>query len=160
MIGSSIRARANSATRVGKTPLRRRRGRRAVAFVVESLEERVMLTAWLGGTGNWTDAADWSGGEVPGSSDAVTIPAGSNVTISLDQFNKPYNAGAKSITTAVGSTLTITSQGSLGLYNGGTFNGAVALGGTIIGDASLITFAGTTVVTGKQPAATSPTPAT
>lgn len=108
-----------------------------------------MLTAWLGGTGNWTDAADWSGGEVPGSSDAVTIPAGSNVTISLDQFNKPYNAGAKSITTAVGSTLTITSQGSLGLYNGGTFNGAVALGGTIIGDASLITFAGTTVVTGE-----------
>ena len=69
-----------------------RQRRRAVICTVESLEERVMLTAWIGGSGNWIDAADWSGGAVPDSYDDVTIPAGSDVTISTNLLNNPEGA--------------------------------------------------------------------
>ena len=143
MIGSSIRRRANFATRFGKTPVSRRRGRRAVGCALESLEQRILLSEWIGGTGDWNTAADWSGGVVPDQSDDVTIPAGSNVTISGNE-----TAEAASYTAAAGSTVTLDSGAQLDAGNGGTFNGAFNLNGTINGTSNTLTFAGTTVVTG------------
>ncbi len=146
MIGFSIQPRANLASRVGKTRFSRKRGRRTLACALESLEQRTMLTTWIGGSGDWSDAADWSTGAVPGSTDQVTIPAGSNVSIS-----KAESAGT--LTTAAGSTLTLGSNAedpfSFSLSGGGTINGTFNWGGTLDGSSAVLTCAGTTVVTGS-----------
>ena len=146
MITSSVRRRAKLASRVGKTAVSRQRGRRAVACAVESLEQRVMLSVWIGGSGDWDTAANWSGDAVPGGSDDVTIPAGSNVTISKTDV-------ASTITTAAGSTVTIAQGASLALQSGGTISGTFNLAGTLSTNnsgllTSVLTFAGTTSVTG------------
>lgn len=44
---------------------------------VEEIEADV---AWLGGVGDWSEAADWSGGE-PDAADRVFVPAGSVLTV-------------------------------------------------------------------------------
>ncbi len=151
MITSSVRRRAYLASRVGKTAVSRQRGRRAVACAVEFLEQRVMLSTWIGGSGNnWSIAANWSGDAVPGGSDDVFIPAGSNDAISTDLNGNPTGAVAGTFTTAAGSTVTI-AQGASLTEQGGTVNGTFNLGGTINGPgdpSQTLTFAGTTVVTG------------
>jgi hypothetical protein len=147
VITSSARTRGKFASRVGNTAVSRQRGRRAIACAVESLEERVMLSTWIGGTGNWNAPGGWSGGQVPGV-DPVFIPAGSNVTIPAGD-----NAVAGTITTAAGSTLTIDNGASLAVRDGGTISGTFNLAGTVSTNnsgllTSVLTFAGTTVVTG------------
>ena len=105
-----------------------------------------MLATWIGGTGDWSDSADWSTGAVPGSTEDVTIPAGSNVSIS-----KGESAGT--LTTAAGSTLTLGSNAedpfSFSLSGGGTINGMFNWTGTLDGSSAVLTCAGTTVVTGS-----------
>ena len=136
-----------SRVRIWRSELARRlsagsRRRRAVACALESLEQRTLLTQWIGGTGNWNTAADWSGGVVPGANDDVVIPAGSNVTISDQE-------GANTITTAAGSTVTLETGQLLEVDGGGTFNGTFNWNGTIEGNSNVLTFAGTTVVAGS-----------
>ena len=42
---------------------------------LETFESRALLAAvsWIGGSGDWTDAANWSTGSVPGLDDYVVI---------------------------------------------------------------------------------------
>ena len=38
---------------------------------------------WIGGNGNWSTAANWSTGTVPGSSDDAVIAAAGGYTVSI-----------------------------------------------------------------------------
>src|SRR5580700_9739511 len=83
--------------------------RSAAAASIEMLESRLMLTAvaWLGGTGNFNIAANWSDDAIPNTIDDVTIAvAGSvvNVTDSED---------VASVTTTAGATVKIADTGTL-----------------------------------------------
>ena len=107
---------------------------------MESLEERRLLSSvtWIGGTGDWSKAADWATGVVPGGGDDVTVPAGSDVTISM-------NEGANTLTTAAGSSLALDSGALLNLQSA-TINGDFQWAGDIPNNS--VTTTGTTVVTG------------
>ena len=77
---------------------------------------------WNGGTGNWSNAGDWSGGE-PGASSDVTIYSGGNDTVTLDvstTISSLTLGGASNGTTSeltdggVAQTLTITNALNVG----------------------------------------------
>jgi len=118
---------------------------------------------WTGTTsGNWTDAADWSGGAVPGASDNVSIDvAGITVTVST------AGQAASSLTTTLsafdvtGGELDIGGFASFGgsyaqsggllhlAGNGGSFNGSLTLtGGTISLVSGTLTATGTLAISG------------
>jgi hypothetical protein len=81
---------------------------------------------WTGTTsGNWTDAADWSGGAVPGPSDNVTIDvAGITVTVST------AGQAASSLTTSL-SAFAVTG-GELDIGNFASFGGSYAQSGGLL----------------------------
>jgi RHS repeat-associated protein len=129
----------------GEKPVRlnRRRSRthglaRASGYAVQPLEGRVLLSTvtWAGGTGTWETAADWSGGQLPASTDDVVIPAGSNVTESGGQT-------INGLTTAAGSTLTVNGGLTLGAEPS-TVSGTLALNATLAGGAGTVLLEGTT----------------
>lgn len=65
---------------------------------------------WLGGTGNWSDPAKWSCGEVPGAGDDVIIPDGVGARVNMDvsaTVNSLFFAG---IDITGSNTLTVNSQ--------------------------------------------------
>ena len=92
---------------------------------------------WTDGTANWTAAADWSTGTVPGPADNVTIPAG------------PSNGATPDpqVTSNVGAVASVSNSSELDIKNGGalatsgnlTNNGEVNLdvGGNATGGSSL-----------------------
>src|SRR5271163_3724444 len=69
--------------------------------------------SWKGGSGDWNNAANWSGGVVPGASDTVTIAGAGAYTVTL-------------YTTEAVDNLTLNAPGAL-LYDAG----ALTLGGTL-----------------------------
>jgi hypothetical protein len=77
---------------------------------------------WIGGTGNWSVAANWSPATVPGAADNVFIDGGSvtNSVVSLDIFGNINN-----LTSSAGDTL--------GINNGQTLwlNGNLVNAGTL-----------------------------
>ena len=125
-------------------------GRRSAArAAAEQLERRTLFdVTWLGGGGDWLDAAKWSGGDVPDGSDAVSIPAGSAVTIGRDSNGNPYSAAAGTLSLAAGSTLTLQALDYLTASDGATINGTFNAAGAVGCDAgSTIALAGTTTFT-------------
>ncbi len=93
--------RSSSIARHRMTGRERQRMSSIMQSMVERLESRLLLSAisWIGGTGDWSVAGNWSGGVVPGYGDDVTLPAGADVTISTCE-------AANTLSTAPGSTLT------------------------------------------------------
>jgi hypothetical protein len=91
-----------------------------------------MATAtWIDGTGNWTTAADWSTGTVPGAGDDAVIPFG---TV---QLTTPITVGSITLSTSAaalqvadpGGTDSVTGN----LANSGTLNVDAGLpGGTTL----------------------------
>jgi hypothetical protein len=100
------------------------RGRKAMLALFEGLESRAYLAAvsWVGGTGDWNVAGNWSGGVLPSSSDDVTISASGNVTVAGTMpVHTLTNSG---IVNFVGSAdhgyIAMTNQGTV--INSGTSN--------------------------------------
>ncbi len=90
---------------------------------------------WVGGTsGDWADAADWSGGAVPQTGDDVIV--GDGITVTVDTAG----VAADDITLGTGSTLYLTTTLDLGgTLSGGVLNMVEAgdlVGGTL--DAPLV----------------------
>jgi hypothetical protein len=87
-------------------------------------------------SGNWSDAADWSGGAVPGSGDDASVAAFSSryYTVFIAQAAAAHSLTIDGLRATVadiasltlGGTLTVT-RGNLELYAGGAING-----GTIV----------------------------
>jgi len=117
---------------------------------------------WTSSTsGNWTTAADWSGGAVPGAGDDVLINV-PNVTVTVNSGSLAVN----SITTT-SSILSVAAGAQLAIANGGVFGGnyqqsggTVSFGGQVnfndaftesggsLSIASGADFAGTDLITG------------
>jgi hypothetical protein len=85
---------------------------------------------WLGGTGNWSNGADWSAG-LPGSNSDVTINTGSdNVTLDTSSSINSLvlgGAGGSQLTDngspqmlTIAGTLTVNQYGSMSLLSGST----------------------------------------
>ncbi|HZP23679.1 MAG TPA: PEP-CTERM sorting domain-containing protein, partial [Terriglobales bacterium] len=91
---------------------------------------------WLGGTGNWSNVADWSAGE-PGSGSDVFINTGNdNVTLdvsaSINSLTLGGTTGTSTLTNSGSSTLTI--AGALTINQTGTLtlnDGSATAGGTV-----------------------------
>ena len=66
------------------------------------------IASWLGGSGNWTDPAKWSTGEVPGANESVSIVAAENETLTVTiPANSPAAVGALTVKGATGGTATL-----------------------------------------------------
>jgi hypothetical protein len=92
---------------------------------------------WLGGTGNWSNGADWSAGE-PGSGSDVFITTGNdNVTLDvsagINSLTLGGTSGSSTLTNPGNSSLTI--AGALTINQTGTltlFGGSATAGGTVM----------------------------
>lgn len=100
---------------------------------------------WTGGGGNanWTTAANWSGGVVPGSNDTAIFGACSsncsptiNTSISINAIEMHYNYTG-TITQAAGSVITINATGYF-VQSGGNFVGGNSSIGQPIGQDFII----------------------
>jgi hypothetical protein len=104
-----------------------------------------MTDNWIGQSGSWGTAADWSNGAVPGVNDSVSIAvAGITVSIGTGVAAACYslNVQGSAISLAGGSLYTV--QGAL--FNGAYFQsaGTYTVGGTgAVFDQSVITSGGT-----------------
>ena len=60
---------------------------------LEQFEDRTVpaIITWIGGTGDWSTAANWSTGTVPGAGDDVVIPSGSVVTHTSNSAETVYS---------------------------------------------------------------------
>jgi len=95
--------------------------------------------SWKGGSGDWNNAANWSGGVVPGAADTVTIAGAGAYTVTLYTteavdnltLNAPgallYDAGALTL----GGTLSL-QGGTLDLAYGSLTGGTLAMAGGIL----------------------------
>ncbi len=104
---------------------------------------------WVGGSGDWNTAANWSGGTLPIASDNVVIPTGITVThtagnhsvnsLTIDAGGTLSITGGTSITTLTTSTTQVTVNGSLVLGDSGTTGSLLvnAANGTIAGTGSI-----------------------
>jgi len=110
---------------------------------------------WLGGTGNWSNGAEWSAG-LPGSSSDVFIGTGNDL-VNLDVHNISINSltlggssgrstlqdpnqGGSFISVSIAGALTINQPGNLMLYNGDSISaGATSsnAGGITLNGASM-----------------------
>lgn len=117
---------------------------------------------WVGGAGtNWSTAANWSTGAVPGSSDTATFDnnCGSNCTVTLDAHITPGNIDIKSTFTGSiaqgGYTIATNSFSQAGgTFTGGsdiiTVNSNFALsGGTFVAPAAQMQVVGNFTVSGS-----------
>jgi hypothetical protein len=81
---------------------------------------------WTATTGDWSDAANWSGGAVPDSNDSVVISTAAVQTITYDSGNDTIYA------LSVGNDHFVMASGSLEVLTKATFNdGFIQTGGTI-----------------------------
>ena len=112
------------------------------AYEFPSFEEEASVVSWVGGaSSNWSDAANWSGGEVPTADDIVTIFADAEISVTADDEmpqslmvcqsatlsgelkNAPrlYVAGGATLTLKGAATVTsLAGAGSLVLSEGAT----------------------------------------
>jgi hypothetical protein len=92
------------------------------------LEERCLLAnvAWTGSGGDnlWSDQANWSSGQVPGSGDGVAIDLPGSFTILYDA-----TAGASTIDTLSGSDALSVTGGSLTVTSSASISGPLAVPG-------------------------------
>ncbi|HVA50299.1 MAG TPA: DUF4214 domain-containing protein [Pirellulales bacterium] len=126
---------------------RRRKGQRHAGrkSLFQLLEQRSLLSAvlWVGGSGNWDDGTHWSGGQVPGSGDNVTIDTGATAATITIKSGDDIQVG--SLNTTANDTLAITG-GSLVTAGTSTLSGPLDMtGGSLEADANLTANGSTTV---------------
>ncbi|WP_137788157.1 hypothetical protein, partial [Sphingomonas sp. 3P27F8] len=104
------------------------------------------LCTWSGGAGDWSNAAKWSCGGVPGSGDSIHIDGQGNLTSAVSVTNTQYIGN---VTIDSGDSLTI-ANATLGLYNSAFVNnGAVVIGSgsTLVGLSGSTVFSGSGAIT-------------
>ena len=128
---------------------------------------RAGTVSWVGQSGDWSVATNWSTGALPGLSDDVVIPSGSSITVthstgsnSVNSIacHQPFNLSGGSLSVAnnfqtdnalnlAGGTLigaTVQANGgslvvSSGTMNGVTVNGTLDVGNTVNGASLIVT---------------------
>ncbi len=120
--------------------------------MLELLEDRLApaTATWIGGSGDWDTAANWSGatgpGGLPGPNDNVVINAGASVTHNDDNSDSVLSITAMAPITLSAGTLTVGTVSVPGSFSDDTStnsNDAVTLSGGTLADANIT--AGTTV---------------
>jgi hypothetical protein len=85
---------------------------------------------WIGGSGNWNVATNWSTGTIPARCTDVIINAASGITVTIPSG---YAANARSLSLSAGRNLVIQSTASITIKHGNNIinNGAITNAGTI-----------------------------
>jgi hypothetical protein len=123
---------------------------------LEYLEDRTLLSmvTWIGGSGDWNTASNWSGGALPGNSDDVIINT-SGITVTHSSGSHSINslnltsATSNNFVLSGGTLAVATSVQDNGTFSvsGGTLAGATVAAGTVIvgqtGSLSGVTLGGT-----------------
>jgi hypothetical protein len=88
------------------------------------------VNSWLGGSGNWSQASNWSLGTVPARCTDVIISGNNGAVITIPSS---YAANARSVTISAGRSLIIQNTGSLSILHGNNIinNGTLTNNGTI-----------------------------
>src|SRR5271170_4454938 len=116
---------------------RRRKTRRLAGSGIEPLEQRLLLStvSWIGGSGSWSTATNWSSDAVPTSANIVVINQLGNIQVTLTGIG---SVGSLNVT---GDTL-IVSNGTLSVATNSSLNAGSSLSLT---GATLTTAAGATL---------------
>jgi hypothetical protein len=106
-------------------PLRRRQSRRVTRrarCLIEALEDRLFLStvSWIGASGSWNSAANWSTNTLPQLGDDVVISQAGNIQVTLTG-----SASIHSLSIS-GDSLTL-SGGSLGIASGVSNGGSITV---------------------------------
>ncbi|MGF1520904.1 MAG: hypothetical protein ACFBSF_01115, partial [Leptolyngbyaceae cyanobacterium] len=89
--------------------------------------------AWVGGSGFWDDASNWSTGAIPGAEDIVGIEVPEGVTIT-------YRQGDTTVATIVSDGDFVVTGGTLTVTDAAEFNGELTLNnGTVVFDGDVTT---------------------
>ena len=81
---------------------------------------------WVGGSGDWNTAANWSTGSLPGTNDNVVIGAGASITVT-------HSSGTHTVQSVQSQQAFVLSGGSLTVSNTVQVNNAFTLsGGTLV----------------------------
>jgi len=105
--------------------------------------------SWIGGSGNWSVAANWSPNGVPTAADNVLITADGTYTVTLDVDTTITDisiGGASGVQTLSLSNRTLTIIGDGAVNNNGVVslsNSTISGNGTLTNSGSLITYSGT-----------------
>ena len=101
---------------------------------------RAETVSWVGQSGDWSTATNWSTGSLPGPSDDVVIPAGSSITVT-------HSTGSDTVNSIVCHQPFTLSGGSLSVSNTFQTDNPLNLsGGTLTGATVATTSAGTLLV--------------
>ena len=102
---------------------------------------------WIGGTNNWNNASNWSGGHIPNTSENVVISSGSPTLDINYTIPTGYNlsiSGTGSLTINPNNKLTITGSADFGgntvtVSSDATGSGAIVLNGGTLSNATNVT---------------------
>ena len=98
----------------------------AFLLLTAILQVEGATVTWVGPSGDWSAAANWSTGSLPGPSDDVMIPAGTSITVT-------HSTGTDSVNSIVCNQTFTLSGGSLSVTTTLQANGPMNLsGGTLI----------------------------
>jgi hypothetical protein len=113
----------------------------AVNILIFSISLSAATVTWVGGSGDWNTAANWSSGALPGINDDVVInPTNTAITVTHSSGSHAVNSLTGQVAFQLnGGTLTVSNSVQVDniswLMNGGTLGGGVV---SCSGGASLV----------------------
>src|ERR1017187_5075891 len=86
---------------------------------------------WVGGSGDWNTATNWSTGLLPGTNDNVVIGAGASITVT-------HSSGTHTVNSVQSQQAVVLSGGSLTASNSVQVNNTFTLAGGTLAQATIL----------------------
>jgi uncharacterized repeat protein (TIGR02543 family) len=100
---------------------------------------RAATKTWIGGSGDWNTASNWSGASAPGSNDSVVIGAGAGITVT-------HSFGANTVASVASQQAFVLSGGTLTVAHTFLSSNTFTLAGGTLQTATVVTANGAALV--------------